>query len=90
VRLHELRHTHASFWLAAGVHPKVVSERLGHSSVAFTLDTYAHVMPGMQSEAAPLFSDLVYAPPAEGAPTPPGSQGSSPYADPQQTEEDDS
>ena len=43
----------------AGVNPKVVSERLGHSSVAFTLDTYAHVMPGMQPDAAKLFMDLV-------------------------------
>ena len=46
------RHTHASLLLAAGVHPKVVSERLGHASVAFTLDTYSHVMPGIQEAAA--------------------------------------
>ena len=46
--------------LQAGVNPKVVSERLGHSSVAFTLDTYAHVMPGMQPEAAQRFGDLVW------------------------------
>ncbi|MEX0658006.1 MAG: tyrosine-type recombinase/integrase [Egibacteraceae bacterium] len=52
IRLHDLRHTHASLLLARGVHPKIVSERLGHHSVAFTLDTYAHVMPGMQAEAA--------------------------------------
>ncbi len=60
IRLHDLRHTHATLLLAAGINPKVVSERLGHSSVAFTLDTYAHVMPGMQPEAAALFMDLVY------------------------------
>jgi integrase len=60
IRLHDVRHTHATLLLAAGVNPKVVSERLGHSSVAFTLDTYAHVMPGMQPEAAELFDDLVY------------------------------
>lgn len=60
IRLHDLRHTHATLLLRAGVNPKVVSERLGHSSVAFTLDTYAHVMPGMQPEAAQLFSDLVW------------------------------
>jgi integrase len=60
IRLHDLRHTHASLLLAAGVNPKVVSERLGHSSVAFTLDTYAHVMPGMQPEAAELFDELIY------------------------------
>jgi len=52
IRLHDLRHTHASHLLMAGVNVKVVSERLGHSSVSFTLDTYAHVMPGQQAEAA--------------------------------------
>lgn len=59
IRLHDLRHTHATLLLKAGVNPKVVSERLGHSSVAFTLDTYSHVMPGMQPEAAELFMNLV-------------------------------
>ena len=62
IRFHDLRHTHATLLLKAGVNPKVVSERLGHSSVAFTLDTYAHVMPGMQAEAAELLSQLVYDP----------------------------
>jgi integrase len=52
VHFHVARHTHASLLLAAGVHPKVVSERLGHASVAFTLDTYSHVMPGLQEAAA--------------------------------------
>lgn len=52
IRLHDLRHTAASLMLAAGVHPKVVSERLGHASVAFTLDTYSHVAPAMESDAA--------------------------------------
>lgn len=52
IRLHDLRHTHASHLLMAGVNVKIVSERLGHSSVSFTLDTYAHVMPGQQAEAA--------------------------------------
>jgi len=46
------RHTHATQLLKAGVHPKVVSERLGHASISITLDTYSHVMPGMQEEAA--------------------------------------
>ena len=59
IRLHDLRHTHATLLLRSGVNPKVVSERLGHSSVAFTLDTYAHVMPGMQPEAVELFRGLV-------------------------------
>ena len=48
VQFHDLRHTHASLLLQAGEHAKVVSERLGHSSVAFTLDTYGHLMPGME------------------------------------------
>ncbi len=52
IRFHDLRHTHASHLIAAGVNARVVSERLGHSSVSFTLDTYGHVMPGQQSEAA--------------------------------------
>ncbi len=52
IRLHDLRHTHASHLLRAGVNVKVVSERLGHASVSFTLDTYGHVMPGQQAEAA--------------------------------------
>ncbi len=51
-RLHDLRHTHATMLLRAGVHPRVVSERLGHSSISMTLDTFSHVMPGMQAEAA--------------------------------------
>ncbi len=50
-RLQDARHTHASLLLRAGVHPKVVSERLGHASVAFTLDVYSHVMPGIQEAA---------------------------------------
>ena len=52
IRLHDLRQTHASHLLAAGGNAKVVSERLGHASVSFTLDTDGHVMPGQQSEAA--------------------------------------
>ncbi len=59
VRFHDLRHTHATQLLAAGVNIKVVSERLGHASVAFTLDTYAHVMPGQQADAAAAVSALV-------------------------------
>ncbi len=52
VRLHDLRHTHATQLLRQGIHPKVVSERLGHSTVGITLDTYSHVLPGMQEESA--------------------------------------
>ncbi|MEQ9247468.1 MAG: site-specific integrase [Nitratireductor sp.] len=51
VRFHDLRHTHASQLLKQGVHPKVVSERLGHSNIGITLDTYSHVMPGLQESA---------------------------------------
>lgn len=52
VRFHDLRHAHATHMLAAGVHPKVASERLGHSRVGITLDLYSHVLPGMQEDAA--------------------------------------
>ena len=52
MRFHDLRHTHASLLLARGVHPKIVSERLGHASIAITLDTYSHVLPTLQEEAA--------------------------------------
>ena len=59
IRLHDLRHTHASLMLQAGVHPKIVSERLGHASVAITLDTYSHVLPGLQENTAKQFSELL-------------------------------
>lgn len=52
IRFHDLRHAHATHMLASGVHPKVASERLGHSKVGITLDLYSHVMPGMQEDAA--------------------------------------
>jgi integrase len=52
VRLHDLRHSHATHLLAANVHPKIVQERLGHANIAITMDLYTHVMPGMQDEAA--------------------------------------
>jgi integrase len=51
VRFHDLRHSFASLMLLAGVHPKVVSDMLGHASVAFTLDTYSHVIGGLQKSA---------------------------------------
>jgi integrase len=59
IRLHDLRHTHATHALQAGIHPKVVSERLGHSTIAITLDTYSHVLPSMQHEAAETVAALV-------------------------------
>lgn len=52
VRLHDLRHTMATLMLSQGEHPKVVSERLGHATVAITLDLYSHVLPGLQAAAA--------------------------------------
>ncbi len=60
IRLHDLRHTHATLLFKEGVPPKVVSERLGHSSVAFTMQVYQHVLPGMQADAAATFGDVVF------------------------------
>ena len=62
IRLHDLRHTHATILLQQNVHPKVVSERLGHSSVAFTMTVYQHVMPGLQAQAASAFEAAVFSP----------------------------
>ena len=59
IRLHDLRHTHATLLLRDGVPIKVVSERLGHASAMITLGVYAHVMPGMQAEAAAKFGALL-------------------------------
>ena len=59
IRIHDLRHTHATLLLKAGVHPKVVSERLGHASVAITLDIYSHVLPGLQEAAAKRFDEVI-------------------------------
>lgn len=59
IRLHDLRHTHASLMMKGGVTPKVVSERLGHSSIAVTMDIYSHVLPGLQEEAAQRFAKLL-------------------------------
>jgi integrase len=64
IRLHDLRHTHATLLAQAGVHPKVVSERLGHANAKFTIETYQHVMPGMQADAAVVVEDLM-GPPGE-------------------------
>lgn len=51
IRFHDLRHTHATLMLKANIHPKIVAERLGHSSINLTLNTYSHVLPDMQQEA---------------------------------------
>jgi integrase len=62
VRFHDLRHAHATLLLLSRVHPKVVSERLGHASVGITLDLYSHVLPSMQTEAAAAIDDLFGSP----------------------------
>lgn len=59
IRFHDLRHTHATLLLKAGVNPKIVSERLGHSNISITLDTYTHVLPDMQKEAAEKLNNLL-------------------------------
>lgn len=59
VNFHSLRHAHASLLLQAGTNPKVVQERLGHSSVLLTLDTYSHVVPSLQEEAAEKFEEMI-------------------------------
>ena len=58
VRFHDLRHTHATWLLEKGVHPKVVAERLGHSSIRITLDTYSHVIKGMQQVAVSKLDEI--------------------------------
>jgi integrase len=61
IRLHDLRHTHATLALPAGIHPTVVSERPGHATVSITLDTYSHAIPAMKEEAAAKIAGLVFA-----------------------------
>ena len=67
VRFHDLRHTFASLMLLRGAKPKVISEALGHSSVAFTMDVYSHIIEGMQSDAMALLDEVL----------PPGKNGMS-------------
>lgn len=59
IRFHDLRHTHATLLIKEGVPVKVVSERLGHATTAFTIETYQHVLPGMPADAADLFGQLI-------------------------------
>jgi len=59
VRFHDLRHTFASLMLLRGAKPKVISEALGHASVAFTMDTYSHIIEGMQSDAMALLDEVL-------------------------------
>jgi len=59
IRLHDLRHIHATMLLKVGIHPRVVQERLGHSSIATTLDIYSHTVPGLQKAAAERLDTLL-------------------------------
>ena len=59
VRLYDLRHTCATLLLSRRVHPKYVQELLGHASIALTLDTYSHVLPGMDSGTASAMEDAL-------------------------------
>ncbi len=70
IRFHDLRHTSATLLLVQGVHPKVVQERLGHSQISLTLDTYSHVLPTMQQDAADRM-DLLLVGEAKDEPKPP-------------------
>ncbi|MDZ4684444.1 MAG: tyrosine-type recombinase/integrase [Planctomycetaceae bacterium] len=66
VRFHDLRHTSASLMMQAGINPKVVQQRLGHSDIGITLRTYSHVMPGMDAAAAASFDGIKRGNPADG------------------------
>lgn len=59
IRFHDLRHTAATLMLQQGIHPKIVQERLGHSQISLTLDTYSHVIPSMQEEAAEKMDEIL-------------------------------
>jgi integrase len=74
IRLHDLRHSVASILLAQGVHPKVVSEQLGHATIALTLDTYSHVIPSLQREAAGVIAAAIFDPGSTPPLTPPKGQ----------------
>ncbi len=60
IRLHDLRHTHATLGLAAGIPAKVMSDRLGHATVAFTQDIYMHAIPALEESAAQQVADLIF------------------------------
>ena len=66
IRFHDLRHSAATLLLSKGVHPKIVQERLGHSQISVTLDTYSHVLPSLQKDAVQKITDLL---PGSDAPT---------------------
>ena len=62
ITFHDLRHTSATILLGAGCHPKIVQERLGHSSIQLTVDTYSHILPSMQADAATKFDHIKISP----------------------------
>ena len=66
IRLYDLRHTMTTLLLLAGENPKIVSGRLGHSSVVLTLDTYSHILPGMQERATQKLGGLLFSTESEG------------------------
>jgi integrase len=59
IRLHDVRHSYATAALAAGVPPKVISQRLGHATIAITMDTYSHVIPSLDEQAAETVARLI-------------------------------
>jgi len=69
IRLHDVRHSYATAALAAGIPAKVVSERLGHANIAITMDTYSHVLPGMDERAASAVARLILGPPRSEQPS---------------------
>ncbi len=60
IRLYDLRHTTATLLLQAGINPKIVSERLGHSTIVLTLDVYSHVLPNMQKDATDQLEQMLF------------------------------
>jgi integrase len=58
-RLHDAKHSHASLMFKQGIHPRIVQERLGHSPIAVTFDTYSHISPGLQEAASKRFDDVL-------------------------------
>lgn len=62
IALHDFRHTHATLALQEGIHPRIVQERLGHSTISITLDVYSHVLPTMREEAAAMIGAAVLGP----------------------------
>lgn len=75
IRLHDLRHTHATLGLAAGIHVKVMSDRLGHATTSFTQDVYMHAIPELEQDAADQIADLVIgSPDGAGQSAPHGSE----------------